>query len=395
MQTLGEHFYHELKTELHHIADYWSANSVDKANGGFYGCRDFYNVLAPEANKGIILNARILWSFSAMCNYDKRINMAPLATRAFDYLNEHFRDKENGGVFWELDYQGNPVVRKKQVYAQAFTIYALSEYFRYSENKKAREWAISLFDLIEKHAFDKDQNGYIEAFAENWSPMQDMRLSDKDQNVAKTMNTHLHLLEAYTTLYQIYPEKRVKDALENLIHLFLQKFLNKEHTFELFFDENWNLVSDTISFGHDIEALWLLIKAAKATKNPDLIQRTEAIAVPIADAFLAKGYIKNAGVLNELERNTGKLDTDRHWWPQVEAMVGLRYAYRTKLQSNYLDAITDIWQFTQQHIIDHKNGEWHFRVNENFEPYTNEDKLSMWKCPYHNSRALIVLLAER
>ena len=392
MQTLDDRFYTELKTELRQISEYWSTNSVDRESGGFYGCRNYYNILVPKANKGIILNARILWSFSAICNYDQKLKMAPLATRAFDYLYGHFRDKKNGGVFWELDYLGNPVVPKKQIYAQAFTIYALSEYFCYSHNEEAREWAISLFDLVEKYAYDPDQNGYIEAFAENWSPMLDMRLSDKDQNVAKTMNTHLHLLEAYTTLYHIYPENRVRKALENLIHLFLEKFLNKEYNFELFFDENWNRVSDTISFGHDIESLWLLIEAAKATNNQDLIHKTKATAVPIADAFLAKGYIKNAGVLNELQRNTGELDTDRHWWPQVEAMVGLIYAYRVQPQSKYLDAIYDIWQFTQQHIIDHKAGEWHFRVDENFKPYTDEDKLSMWKCPYHNSRALIVML---
>ena len=209
------------------------------------------------------------------------------------------------------------------------------------------------------------------------------------------MNTHLHVLEAYTTLYKIYPDERVKKALDNLIKLFLEKFLNSENNFELFFDTDWNLTSDIVSFGHDIEALWLLIEGAKSSRNKDLLLKTQEIAVPVADKFLEYGYIKNKGVLNEKERSNGKIDTDRHWWPQAEAMVGLFYANEIKSDSRYTEAIQDIWNFTKDHIIDSKNGEWFFRVDENFQPYKNEDKLGMWKCPYHNSRACIVLLEKQ
>ncbi|WP_416444342.1 AGE family epimerase/isomerase [Leeuwenhoekiella sp. A16] len=393
--NLPNTFFTDLKQELGAITQYWKDFSVDNENGGFIGQRDHYNKMIPNASKGIILNARILWSFSAIANYDADYDLNPFMERAFNYLYDFFRDKENGGVFWELNATGEPIVKKKQIYAQAFAIYALSEYYLNTQNNKAKEWAIELFDLIEKHAFDTEKDGYIEAFEADWSPIADMRLSDKDQNAAKTMNTHLHVLEAYTTLYKIYPEERVKKALDNLIKLFLEKFLNSENNFELFFDTDWNLTSDIVSFGHDIEALWLLIEGAKSSGNKELLLKTQEAAVPVADKFLEYGYIKNKGVLNEKERSNGEIDTDRHWWPQAEAMVGLFYANEIKSDSRYTEAIQDIWNFTKDHIIDSKNGEWFFRVDENFQPYKNEDKLGMWKCPYHNSRACIVLLKKQ
>ncbi|MCF4101181.1 AGE family epimerase/isomerase [Gillisia sp. M10.2A] len=388
-------FYKELEQELSVITQYWELNAVDSENGGFVGQRDHYNNLVVNANKGIILNSRILWSFSAIANYSENFNLVPMLERSYTYLKDNFRDKRYGGVYWELDFKGQPVNKKKQVYAQAFTIYSLSEYYLYSKNEEAKKWAISLFELIEKYALDKQKGGYIEAFQEDWSPINDMRLSNKDKNASKTMNTHLHVLEAYTTLYKIYPEVRLKAALENLVELFLEKFLNSDYNFELFFDDDWNLQSDIISFGHDIEALWLIIEAAKVTGNQELLKQTEAVAIPIADSFLAKAYIKGKGVLNEEDRLSGEVDTDRHWWPQAEAMVGLFYAYKLSKNNKYANALLDIWEFTTEHIIDHKNGEWFFRVDENYIPYKNENKLGMWKCPYHNSRACIVLLKSQ
>ncbi|MCX2678602.1 AGE family epimerase/isomerase [Galbibacter sp. EGI 63066] len=383
----------ELREELKSIISYWKTYSIDTENDGFIGRRDHYNHPIQQANKGIILNSRLLWSFSAILNSkEKDPDLKSYAERAFQYLHDHFRDKKYGGVYWELDHKGKPTIRKKQIYAQAFTVYALSEYYLFSEDKKAKAWAITIFELIEKHAFDTEKNGYIEAFEGDWKPIQDMRLSDKDLNGSKTMNTHLHILEAYTTLYKIHPEKAVKDALENLITLFLEKFLNKDYNFELFFDDDWNLQGELISFGHDIEAIWLLVDAAKSTKNDNLLQKVNAILVPVSDTFLKKGYIKAKGVLNEMDRATKKIDTDRHWWPQVEAMIGLYYSYEHSGNTVYKDALIDIWEFTKKHIIDRENGEWFFRIDENFKPYTNEDKTSMWKSPYHISRACLVLI---
>ena len=353
------------------------------------GQRDHENNLVPEANKGIILNTRILWSFSAIAGFSGDAKTKQLSVRAYNYLYDFFQDKKYGGVYWELNADGTSVRRKKQVYAQAFAIYGLSQYYLLTKEETAKIWAISLFKLLEQHALDGKNEGYIEAFQEDWSVVEDMRLSEKDQNAAKTMNTHLHVLEAYTLLYHIYPDSKVKKSLENLINLFLDRFLTKNGHFHLFFDKKWQLLSSTISFGHDIEAAWLLIEAAKVTENTELLQKTEKIALIVAKTFLKEGYIEGKGVLNELNKNNNKIDKDRHWWPQAEALVGLLYAYEIDKDIVYKTAILDIWNFIKNNIIDYKNGEWFFRIDDNNQAYVNEDKLGMWKCPYHNSRALL------
>jgi mannobiose 2-epimerase len=383
----------ELSEELDNILDYWKTFSQDNEYGGFVGRRDHFNTLVPEANKGIILNTRLLWTFSATGNFRQDKSTIEIATRAYDYLKEFFQDRKNGGVFWELDYLGNPVNTRKQIYAQAFAVYALSEYYKLTQKEEAKSWAVSLFELIEKHGRDRENNGYLEAFQQDWSPIEDMRLSEKEDNSAKTMNTHLHILEAYTTLYQITNEEKVREALQNLSILFLEKFYAEEiQHFHLFFDVKWNRTNNIVSYGHDIEAAWLIIEAIKTLNDPDLLEKANTVAVAVAETFLEEGYVKGSGVLNEKNLESGKLDTDRHWWPQVEAMVGLDFAFRLTKENKFQEAIFDIWEYTKLQIIDRENGEWHFRVNERNKPYTNEDKLGMWKAPYHNSRACMMLL---
>jgi len=386
-------FKNEIRSELDSILAYWKTNSVDTVNGGFYGRRDFNNNLIADANKGVILNTRLLWSFSAAGNFYKNDTYKTYADRAYAYLKTYFQDQEFEGLYWELDHEGNPVNKRKQIYAQAFSIYALSEFYRYTSNEDALNWAISLFNIIEKYARDNKLNGYLEAFQENWSPIEDMRLSEKDDNSAKTMNTHLHILEAYTNLLQVTGSSAVKEALKNLTKLFLEKFLDtRTNHFQLFFDTQWKRANNVVSFGHDIEAVWLIVDACKAIANKDLLQQAEQVTLEVASTFLKEAYIPQKGVVNEQDMDTGEIDTDRHWWPQMEAIVGLQYAFEISGEEHFRTAQLDIWQYTKNHIIDHKNGEWHFRVNKNNEPYTSEDKLSMWKAPYHNSRACMLVL---
>lgn len=393
MANSFQKFKTEISSELNNILKYWKEYGVDEKNGGFVGRRDHFNKEVSGAPKGIILNTRILWTFSAAGNFQQDPELRFYADRAYEYLNKNFRDIHYQGVYWELNAEGNPVNTRKQIYAQAFALYALSEYYRFSKNEEAKEWALSIFQLIEAQARDNKFNGYFEAFEEDWSPIEDMRLSEKDRNSAKTMNTHLHILEAYTSLLQISGDDGVKEALENLTILFLDKFYEPatQH-FQLFFDENWNREGKIISYGHDIEAVWLLIEAAKAVKNKKLLEKCMRVAVAVADTFLEEAYIKNAGVINEKDLETGEVDEDRHWWPQIEAMVGLDYTYKITGNEKYQSALEDIWHFTKQHIIDHVNGEWFFRINKENKPYKEEDKLGMWKCPYHNSRGCILLL---
>ncbi|WP_424494233.1 AGE family epimerase/isomerase [Salinimicrobium sp. GXAS 041] len=393
MLNSAEKLKSELASELDNILRYWKENSLDEEKGGFVGQRDHYNKLIPDANKGIILNTRILWSFSAAGNFKNDENLRAYADRGYENLKSRFQDKNFGGVYWELDAEGNPVNKRKQIYAQAFAIYALSEYYFFSGEEKSREWALSLFKLIEEHARDREFNGYFEAFQEDWSPIEDMRLSEKDRNSAKTMNTHLHVLEAYTTLYRISKNAKVKEALDNLTDLFLKKFYDpKNDHFQLFFDKEWSREGNVVSYGHDIEAVWLMIEAARASENDDLLQKAEEVAVKVAETFLKEAYVEGKGVLNEKDLDSGEIDTDRHWWPQIEAMVGLEYAFRISGEKSFQNAIFDIWEYTKQHIIDSENGEWFFRVDENNQPYKEEDKLGLWKCPYHNSRGCIQLI---
>jgi len=391
MQSKVENISKSLAVELQNILNYWANNSIDEVNDGFIGERNHLNEEVENASKGIILNSRILWSFSAASNHLKKENYKSICERSFDYLDTFFKDEKYGGVYWELDYEGKPLNKRKQVYAQAFMIYALSEYYIFTKNQDALDWAIDIYELIEKYAKDNIKGGYIEAFNEDWSPIADMRLSDKDANEAKTMNTHLHVLEAYTNLYKVYKNQSLKQHLTELIVLFLNKFLNDENHLNLFFDEEWNLKGNIISYGHDIETAWLLIEAAKVIEDKILIQKTENTAILIADTFLKEGIDNDGGVLNDYNPDTKKLDGDKHWWPQAEAMVGLQYAYDISKDEKYLESSTIILKFLQQNIIDHKNGEWFWRVDKNRKLYTSDPKMGMWKAPYHNSRACMIL----
>ncbi|MGB6153548.1 MAG: AGE family epimerase/isomerase, partial [Pricia sp.] len=279
--------------------------------------------------------------------------------------------------------------RRKQVYAQAFAIYALSEYYTFSGKQEAKDWALSIFRNLEIYARDRQNSGYFEGFNQDWSALADVRLSKKDMNASKTMNTHLHVLEAYTNLLKIHDHPELKEALRELIWLFQNKFLNESYSYNLFFDEKWNLQSSKFSFGHDIETAWLVIEAAKALKDEGLLRQVEETAIKVIDTFVLKALDRNGAVMNEWDSTSKTFDTDLHWWPQVEALVGLKYGYFLTKDKKYLKKSISIWEFTKTYLIDRKNGEWHFRVDAKGHPYDIEDKVSMWKAPYHTIRACI------
>lgn len=382
----------ELAEELTgNILPFWIYNMVDNEYGGFRGHLDFYGKPHDKANKGGVLNARILWTFSAAYRLFPREEYLHMAHRAFQYIGENFMDPENGGTFWELDYLGNPVNAKKQIYALAFTVYAFSEYYMLTGNNFALEAAKGLFQDIELHAFDTGKNGYFEAFSQEWQPIADLRLSEKDQNENKTMNTHLHILEAYTNLYRVWEDDLLKTQLRNLIELFIERFINGEGHLNLFFDDEWKLKSDLVSFGHDIECSWLLKEAAEVLGQDDLIQKSRHLAVKIARENM-KGLDSDGGLFYKYFPSKDSWDTDKHWWPQAEAIVGYYNAYKVSGDKEFLSASFDSWRFIQDKIIDKKNGEWHWSVDKKGEPQAGEEKAGFWKCPYHNSRACIEII---
>jgi len=387
----------KLKEELTHILKnniltYWVENTVDAENGGFIGHINADNSKVPYASKGIILNARILWTFSIAYRKLKDQVYLKMADRAYHYIQNNFRDFISGGVFWEVDFLGKPVNKRKQVYAQAFTVYALTEYYMVNKNEEVLKWAIGLFELVEKYSRDKRSGGYIEAFAEDWSPMNDVRLSEKDANEKKTMNTHLHIMEAYTNLIRVWPNEKIMETQKDLIHLFLNRFLDEDGHLNLFFDENWELKSHTISFGHDIEASWLLAEAAEVVSDNKLISACEQAAIKTADGLLNEGMDSDGSIFNERKSKNGCFDYDKHWWQQAEGMVGFMNVYQIKGDEKYITAIFNLWNFISEKIIDHVNGEWHWRVSRDGKRSPEDEKVGFWKCPYHNARACIEMI---
>lgn len=383
----------ELNEELtHNILTFWSYKMADDSNGGFFGQMNGKNQLIPAAPKGGILNARILWTFSSAALNMKNPLYLQVAKRAKDYIFDHFFDTENGGTYWMLIADGTPADTKKQIYSQAFFIYALTEYYRASNDTSCLEKAIELFHLIEKHSFDVEFNGYFEAYDRNWQLLDDLRLSEKDANEKKTMNTHLHILEAYTNLYRVWKDEKLRIQLQNLIEIFLNKIINPEtHHLDLFFDEKWVCKSTIYSYGHDIESAWLLEEATEVLDHPALLEKVKMLTLLVTNAA-AEGINANGGMINEKNFATGHADSNFDWWPQAEAMIGFFNAYQNTKKADYSVKTLDLWEFIKKNIIDSENGEWFWSVNSSGVKNLKDDKAGFWKCPYHNSRMCMELI---
>lgn len=380
----------QLQEELHHILAYWSSKMIDMDNGGFYGQRDGLDVLHPEAEKGCVLNARILWTFSAAHNYQPSSKYLSMAERAYNYLVQYFLDRKYGGMYWSVDFRGRPLKTRKQIYAQAFAIYGLSAYYRASGDARALELAQSLFYLVEKHSYDVASPGYLEAYTQDWQLETDLRLSDKDDNAVKTMNTHLHIIEGYTSLYQVWKDPLLKMRIEGLLKIFTERIIEPQSAhLRLFFDAKWRSSGTTISYGHDIEAAWLLYESAMVLGDAAWIGKMRDYAIRIADAA-SEGLDKDGGLW--YERKNNHLVAEKHWWPQAEAMVGYFTAYKISGNIAYLQKSEAAWAFVQQRLIDRKNGEWFWGIEQDGVIMGREDKAGFWKCPYHNGRACLEII---
>jgi mannobiose 2-epimerase len=378
-------FKHELENN---ILPFWLNHMQDAEHGGFYGRIDGYGTLHPQANKGAVLNARILWTFSAAYRLLKKPEYKAAAQRAFDYITGYFIDKEFGGVYWELDYKGHPVNTKKQMYAQGFALYGFSEFYRATGDARALELAKEFFYLMEKHC-DSETGGYLEAYTREWNEISDMRLSNKDANEKKTMNTHLHILEPYTNLCRVWNNPQLHEAQRKLIAIFTEKILNKSGHLDLFFDEAWNVKSSGISYGHDIEASWLLWEAAEALGDAKLLEQIKARSLKIAGAA-AEGLQPDGSMI--YERNGTHTDTDRHWWVQAETVVGFLYACKNSGNEDYAEKAARTWQYIQHHIIDKAGGEWYWSRKADGSINHTDDKAGFWKCPYHNGRLCMEII---
>lgn len=376
-----------MRSELeNNILPFWMNKMEDNEEGGFYGQITGEDELKPEASKGAILNARILWTFSSAYRLLKKPEYLETATRAKRYLIDRFYDPQYGGIYWELDYKGNPLDTKKQIYAIGFAIYGLSEYARATGDEEALAYAQQLFDVIEQHSFDSEQNGYVEALTRDWQPIEDMRLSDKDENEKKTMNTHLHILEPYTNLYRVWKDEQLERQLRNLIEVFITRILDPQTGhLNLFFEEDWTNKYRIYSYGHDIEASWLIHEAALVLGDPEVLKRIEPIIIRIAQAA-DEGLNPDGSMIYENFLDKQKIDRELHWWVQAENVVGHINLYQHFGDTEALDTAVRCWEFIKTKLIDHEQGEWHWSLLPDGTVNRRDDKAGFWKCPYHNGR---------
>ncbi len=391
-ETILSSYRKEVSTELEQLLGWWIRFMVDTTNGGFYGKVNNHNVAFPEAPKGLVLNTRILYTFSSAYSLTANNEYLQMADRAFAYLTNHFKDSKHGGFYWSVNEKGNLLDGKKQVYGQAFAIYALAEYYKINSDEQVLALAIDTFLCLEKHSFDPKNLGYLEAFTQNWQTIDDLRLSSKDLNEKKSMNTHLHVIEAYANLYNVWKDKRLAQAIEKLLANFETHIIDPStYHLQLFFTENWESRSKVVSFGHDIEAAWLLQEAAESLADPEKIMQFKKTAMHISKASV-KGLANNGGLYYEYDELNQHWIKEWHWWPQAEAMVGFFNAWQLSQDANFLQLSMQSWAFIKQYLKDQNHGEWYWGIRADGSLMEGEDKAGFWKCPYHNGRACIELI---
>jgi cellobiose epimerase len=386
---------HELDSD---ILPFWMKHAPDTVQGGFYGRVNRAGVPDADADKGALLTARILWTFSAAYRHNGDPACRDMARRAYKDLNARFGDKENGGYYWTTDADGKPIDARKIVYGQAFAIYAMSEYYRATGDKAALDNAVRLYRLVEERCRDKVNGGYFEEFSKDWKVSRKRGEGFNGSALGalgqKSQNVHLHIMEAYTNLLRVWPDDSLRANLASLQDVLLTNIYDEStHHLRLFLDEDWTPLKGVVSFGHDIEFSWLLVESAEVLGDPARIEHARSVAVDIARTTLAEGVDADGGIFNEGTGAGGIIDTNKDWWPQAEAAVGFVNAWRISGDPVYLRASVRSWDFIEAHIVDHKYGEWFRSVKRDGTPANGpQDKVGFWKCPYHNSRACLELM---
>ncbi len=381
------------------ILPFWMRHTVDRENGGFYGTVSCDLKVDKEAPRAAVINARILWTFSAAYRLLGNPEYREMADHAYAYILDKFWDKQYGGVYWLLDHLGNPISDRKQIYAQAFAIYGLAEYYRATGKAESLERAQQLFRLIEEKSRDRAYGGYLEACGRDWGALDDLRLSAKDLNCPKSMNTHLHVMEAYTNLLRAWKDPELAARQKALLEATLDHIVDgATGHFRMFFDRQWNSLTDHISFGHDIEGSWLIYEAAEVLGDPELFARARRLATEMAFAVYEQGLDKDGSLFYEANSKGVLIDPNKHWWAQAEAVVGFYNAWQLSRDVRFLEASRRAWEYIETHVVDKVHGEWHAKLTPQGVPFTEKEDpndaclVGPWKCPYHNGRVCFEMM---
>jgi len=369
------------------ILTFWMQHSKSPS-GTFHGSVTNELQIDPSAERGSLLTSRILWTFSSAYEHYSHEPYLEMAHYAYDDLMRYYVDEEYGGFCWSVTADGSICQSRKHVYGQAFVIYALTAYYRITNREAVLKQAIALFNMLEEKAWEPVHGGYLEAYSRDWSPMEDYRLGYDDQNAPKSQNTHLHIMEAYTALLGVWPDPELKIAHRRLMDIMLDKILDKTHPhLGLFFAEDWRCWdAGAASYGHDIEAAWLMDEAAKAQDDPELTKRIRSVAIEIADSVLREGIDTDGAIMYEGHVDQGLTNSDKEWWPQVEAVMGFIAVFEMTGEEKYLKTAFRLWDFCEARLIDKTYGGWIRGTDREGNVLVNEDKISFWKCPYHNGR---------
>ena len=369
------------KELMYHILPFW--NTLKDDRGGFYGSVDFDLNIHKNAVKGVILNSRILWFYSNVYLTTGDKKALANARHAYTFLKSYCLDQQYGGVYWMMNYDGTPYDDMKHTYNQAFAVYGLSSYYDASGDREALQLAYHLYHTIETKC--TDSYGYLEAFDCHWNLIDNEKLSEDGFDAKKSMNTLLHIMEAYTELYRVDGNAEVAKSLKNTFLLCENKVYDSEkHILNVFFDEQMNSIADLYSYGHDIEATWLIDRACEVLKDPSFTSKFSAITTQIAEKVFVRAF-ENGALNNQCCR--GVVDKTRVWWVQAESVIGFLNAYQKSRDTKYLDASLQIWTYIKNNIVDRRTGsEWHWCVDNDGQPSQKKPIVEPWKCPYHNGR---------
>jgi mannobiose 2-epimerase len=390
MNTDTELFFEEVRENLtSNILPYWL--KLKDPRGGFYGEVAADGSVFYDAPRGVILNARLIWSFAAAYGQLQKTEYLVAAVHARDWFLDHFCDHKYGGVYWSVTAEGERLDSKKQLYAQGFAIYGLSELYKVSGDEDALKNAINLYKVVETYFADKQNGGYIEALSRDFSPLEDMSLSARDINADKTMNSHLHILEAYSNLYQVWPDEGLKEALEKLLDIVGEKVLGPDGHLQLYFKRDWTVIPGAVSYGHDIETSWLALESAFALRDAAVVNRVRPWARKVADAG-NEGLLPDGSMRYE-KLPDGHFDDSRQWWVQAETVVGNLWLWKYHADAAAWDRAVAAWGYIREHLVDGLSGEWWWAILPDGSRDLSQPKAGFWKCPYHNTRMCLQVLS--